>query len=61
MGKKTINQATNPVSDVLYIGLAGIYIISRPLLESPTFIDIAVGVSLILIAAKQYIILNRSK
>lgn len=54
-----LNQ--NSVSDVLYIALAGVYIISRPLLESPTFIDIAVGASLIMIAVKQYIISKRNK
>lgn len=73
MKKKIINANSNKVpaktsdvklslgSDVLFIALAGIYIISRPLLVSPTIIDIAVGASLILIALKQYIIARKSK
>lgn len=47
-------------SDALFIGLAGIYIISRPLLVSSTIIDIAVGASLLMIALKQYIISRRN-
>ncbi|NLP41784.1 MAG: hypothetical protein GX348_06225 [Veillonellaceae bacterium] len=73
MKKKIMNTTSNKASsenpgakmslgsDALFIALAGIYIISRPLLVSSTIIDIAVGVSLLLIALKQYIIARRSK
>lgn len=69
MKKKIMNASPNKTPDVkttigsdfIYIALAGIYIISRPLMESPTIIDIAIGVSLILIALKQYIIARRNK
>lgn len=56
-------KITNPTSgsDALYIFIAGIYIMSRPLLDSPTIIDIAIGASLILMAIKLYIIGKRSK
>lgn len=59
MPKKTTNPTSG--SDALYIFLAGIYIMSRPLLESPTIIDIAIGAPLILMAIKLYIIEKKSK
>lgn len=46
-------------SDILFIFLAGIYIISRPLIETPVITDIAVGACLILTAIKQYILNKR--
>ncbi|MDD4599919.1 hypothetical protein SDC9_15112 [bioreactor metagenome] len=69
MKKKTIDPTSNqapkptpaPASDALFIFIAGIYLLSRPLLVSPAIIDIAVGASLILMAIKQYIIIKRSK
>lgn len=59
MPKKIIDP--NLGSDALYICIAGIYIMSRPLLESPMILDIAIGASLILMAVKFYIVGKRSK
>ena len=60
-----LNETPKPTpaqfSDVLFIFIAGIYLLSRPLLVSPAVIDIAVGASLILMAIKQYIISKRNK
>lgn len=55
------NPSKNPtlISDALFVFLAGVYIISRPLLTSPAIIDIAVGASLILMAVKLFIIGRR--